>query len=654
MYKRELFEIPVKFEPDESLRKSKEYLLVAHVADTKYGEVLVVEIFYSLNEEPSDRVFLTKDDDITVTLKYGKNGEWKKGSIYSITGGYWYTKNYNNSEETKKIIADYIGVTVKEKDTAIQIVQRHQEDIRRRKLDRKYKKVTDPIDERMKQVPKAPDDFEEWTSKVAMYDFNYMFYAPVGKEKKQGFCTRCRNTVVLDSAKSGDYLICPSCNTKIMAIAQGKTTWRREYKTAYLLQKMGLNIVWRRFEMGRRFNREDANWNVKDSCYETDRKIFDNNLNEIERYTYSLFKQRETRWNVVEGYSTGYASREEVAVYNNNIYEVLKNTRIENAGIKQLAETEKGFTFCFSEIFYNFEDFKFIEYLNKNKLGYISKDYLNGKGRSNRCSRYATSVKETPINEDATTLEKLLKVEKYDVKYLQENKANMTGLEYLHNRRKTGQKPIPEHMEYIQTIFENKFEDFLRLMEYSKPGKIIKYLKHNNRTLVSSRMAYTKLYEDYLGLARQIGYDLRNDFVLFPKQLKLRHDQCIDILNERKEELNNKSMKKLYKKYMKEYYMEYKGLCIIPPKTTLEIAKEGQEMHHCVGTYAERAVKGQTVILFIRKLNDIEQSFYTVEVRGGEVIQCRGKYNADPTREVSQFMNRFKKKISKEEERKVS
>jgi chromosome segregation and condensation protein ScpB len=48
--------------------------------------------------------------------------------------------------------------------------------------------------------------------------------------------------------------------------------------------------------------------------------------------------------------------------------------------------------------------------------------------------------------------------------------------------------------------------------------------------------------------------------------------------------------------------------------------------------------------LFIRKIDDINTSFYTMEVRGTEIIQVRGKNNCSTTPEVQAFVEKFKTK----------
>lgn len=50
------------------------------------------------------------------------------------------------------------------------------------------------------------------------------------------------------------------------------------------------------------------------------------------------------------------------------------------------------------------------------------------------------------------------------------------------------------------------------------------------------------------------------------------------------------------------------------PKDQSEIVREGMELHHCVGGYANSHEKGESTILFLRKKSDIDKPFYTIEV----------------------------------------
>ena len=72
---------------------------------------------------------------------------------------------------------------------------------------------------------------------------------------------------------------------------------------------------------------------------------------------------------------------------------------------------------------------------------------------------------------------------------------------------------------------------------------------------------------------------------------------------------------------------EQAGLLIRPAATAKELIREGAALHHCVGGYAERMAKGETAIFFIRRAEEPDKPFYTLELRDKTVIQCRTAHN---------------------------
>lgn len=52
--------------------------------------------------------------------------------------------------------------------------------------------------------------------------------------------------------------------------------------------------------------------------------------------------------------------------------------------------------------------------------------------------------------------------------------------------------------------------------------------------------------------------------------------------------------------------------------------------------------------MFVRETNEPDEPFYTMELKHGQIFQCRGYGNEDPTAEVQTFIELFKKnKLSK-------
>ena len=82
---------------------------------------------------------------------------------------------------------------------------------------------------------------------------------------------------------------------------------------------------------------------------------------------------------------------------------------------------------------------------------------------------------------------------------------------------------------------------------------------------------------------------------------------------------------------------------IVIPENTEAISKEGQNLHHCVGSYISRVAKGESIILFVRKANAKNKSYYTMEIKDDEMTQCRGFGNKSCTNEVKKFIKNFAK-----------
>ena len=145
-------------------------------------------------------------------------------------------------------------------------------------------------------------------------------------------------------------------------------------------------------------------------------------------------------------------------------------------------------------------------------------------------------------------------------------------------------------------------------------------------------------------MGKKIRYDFTDSFVLFPKNLPDVHDQASELLDAKKKELLNKQIKKAYKNLLEKYRFTKNGLTLIPPKAAKEIVDEGHFLHHCVHQYVERVANGKSVILFIRKMDNITEPFYTVELRDNEINQIRGQGNSVPTPEINKFLELWKQR----------
>ena len=101
------------------------------------------------------------------------------------------------------------------------------------------------------------------------------------------------------------------------------------------------------------------------------------------------------------------------------------------------------------------------------------------------------------------------------------------------------------------------------------------------------------------------------------------------------------------KKRKEKWEFANEKFAVVFPMTVSEIRLEGEALHHCVGGYSQRHIQNDTTILFLRKGESPDTSFYTVEIRkdGAEwkVVQVHGACNKwvgnDP--EAAVFLYRY-------------
>jgi hypothetical protein len=178
-----------------------------------------------------------------------------------------------------------------------------------------------------------------------------------------------------------------------------------------------------------------------------------------------------------------------------------------------------------------------------------------------------------------------------------------------------------------------------------------------------SRLMIT--WRDYLRMAREEGYDTTDDIVRLPKDLKARHDELVEIRTARQDAEEQKRNAKKYAALNREirnripdakkYYYEDSKYMIVPAGTCEELIEEGRKLHHCVGAsdiYMNRMADGTSWILFLRKKEDLEKPYYTIEIdmRTDEIKQWYSEYDRKPDQKtISKVLGTFKKNIGRQQ-----
>lgn len=102
---------------------------------------------------------------------------------------------------------------------------------------------------------------------------------------------------------------------------------------------------------------------------------------------------------------------------------------------------------------------------------------------------------------------------------------------------------------------------------------------------------------------------------------------------------------------VKGYFYEDDTYMIIPAGKCEELMKEGRELHHCVGAsdiYMKKMAAGETWILFLRKKEDLEKAYYTVEInlKTDKIIQFYSEFDRQPDKKViEKLLNKYTKRL---------
>jgi hypothetical protein len=167
-------------------------------------------------------------------------------------------------------------------------------------------------------------------------------------------------------------------------------------------------------------------------------------------------------------------------------------------------------------------------------------------------------------------------------------------------------------------------------------GVIPKFLKINRKWN----------YTDYISMVSQMD-DFKNFKITFKDEEEIcaMHDAANVIYNLKRNEYRAKAFKEQLKKVEKlEYENKDDDFCVVIPTEPGDLANEGLELHHCVKSYIEKVADGNTNIVFIRKKDEKEKPFFTVEVSNDKTIEQVhgfGNRNADTESGLTEFVNRW-------------
>lgn len=695
MEKRKLSAIERPKATPEMVEKAGELNEIKYIIDTELVDKnIVVMNFFAVAElregktTAAFRTFLSEDDYITQDLT-NDNTKWLTASFDMMQDIGFYRIIWDEQErKCRDNFSVYIwsGQDVIESffksykkhasDTIWNLIRRFQDKVKDERLEQKHRKVLDPIDLKMKSVQNPPEEFKNWVWENGMSFSRYGIYKETEKNKAEFECSYCKAKGVVDRTKirlrNNENGECPFCKSKVTYKAKGKLARVIKDTSDFIYvdrQEKGflLRCFWA--------SREIRDGNIKEGCIEETLLEYKRCFWTVEKkslrkeaYEWGVYHQRgKYRW--IPG-SGGIIS---AGLYHDNLPQAWEHTAMKYSGIDILAKNYNGILPYEGAI---------LAYLEFPKFEWICKMGLNNLAVNiaNKYSFYYLST--DAIDYKANTIYEILGLTKVNTKILQEIDGNTDELALLQEAQKLNiQMSAEEVKEYYEVFGCNikllrekgnkiSFHKFFKYFDKEIERYIDKKPKEKlkREELIELKRNMVNDWKDYLSWCRELKYDLDNMFIYMPNNFKQVHDRVAKEYKDlkdrkaaaekkRRDKLVAKKMQKL-KKDMEEIFsknvgadalnIKGKGLILIVPANSDDIKKEGEALHHCVGTYIERVAKGETAIFFIRKENEPNKPYYTLEWKDNKVIQCRGMNNCNMTNAVKAFIKVFEKKMNEQ------
>lgn len=237
---------------------------------------------------------------------------------------------------------------------------------------------------------------------------------------------------------------------------------------------------------------------------------------------------------------------------------------------------------------------------------------------------------------------------------LRELNPSIDQLHLIRQLLQADHKPSTEQIKWFIASKISNADAAKELLAHMSVHKLQRYVEQQfspEDEAALKRVDYYKMntlitdYHDYLCMCKELQYDVKNSFILFPRELKAAHDSVAKTLKDKRTAEHEKAIAGSFDEWQKRYQYQSKELMMIPPHSAKEIVDEGAALHHCVRLYVKNVAEKKSVILFVRSVDEPDKSLCTVEVKDGQVTQARGFDNEEPPAQITAFIEQWKQRV---------
>lgn len=494
------------------------------------------------------------------------------------------------------------------------------------------------MDEKFFNLPPAPAGVRNWIIKDVI-EKTYIIY---NKKKNEAVCTRCGHRFRADRfpIKHNDTGICPKCKSEATYKAEG--TGRKnltEHFRVLVLTHRGNTVYGSLTEITATF--EDVG---KPELHGWTSAVYVFNKDEQSYYKHKpLWCWGTDHWEQIKAVKLphppsgmNWYSRpkfERTEVYKDNLKRTFLNSCLKYGWQPDMFQRHE------------FDAYDLISYINLH-LKYQSIELLAKAGLE--CfvvEKVFGRIGSGCINWRGRSLEKILRLPRRHIKKLRGRYVNFQELSFFQNLTEKEKRLPWSVITRGADVTGNEAE---RIGQYTS---ILKWAEWANEQYVGKWD-----WLDYINDCRLLGMDTKKKSVLFPKNFASIHRHLSEQVKIQRTEREKAAIKKAAE--MRKMDIRRDGFILKIAESQEDLNVESSVLGHCVRTYGNRVAEGKTIIYFIRREENPDEPYYTLEIRPeGKFIQCRGEHNCSMTPEVEAFKDfvvaEFNRRL-KQKERKAA
>lgn len=638
------------------------YLRAQHLKGFLKVAVYATEWMRQGISTPCYEIFIDHENEQFITRRldktYTETG-WTRAMIDNLKNvedvklaKYWYDGLLSGSGAEDPWMdehqAAYIKKTLQTNKSGYAAIVEYQRKCRQQDLAEMRRRETAHWDDDMARVPEEPKAFKRWVFHEAVSE-NYMIYTYSKTGAKEGWCTYCERTVQLkEKPLHGKIGICPRCKREITYKSSGKiNTLATDWYKVQLVQNIDGGIVVRHFEAKKCWK---GTINAELYLREDTRTLIMGGTKW--QYSWELYKNIEHRW--CRSDYRDYGNWQRGRIYTGNMYHLSK-TGLVHSSLPAVLNHNKKLTNAVADWLDAERYDPNIERCAKAGLYRLAGELAKNNGL----------IKDRR----ATELTKALGIDRMRLSRLVAHDGGSLYLSYL-QREKVDNTIYPDDI-LLDLVEKHITLSYLKnMLDHMTLVKAYNYLVRQSDQSDKNPMSQVlTTYNDYMNMAERLKMDTSSEQIYKPKDLKKAHTKVIDLLSQAGWEKTAQDASKKFPKVNEELprllKYEYKGSAyqIVAPRTITDIVREGSLLGHCIHTcdfYYQRIETKESFIMFLRKNDDPEKPWYTLEVEpSGNIRQKRtvGDNQNDDLKAAVPFLHEWQQwlqKILSEEDKKLA